>query len=319
MHLHEITVIHDGVDDLMHVIWSVRVSRNYLVQVVIHAGDIIRALHKRSFLHVVLRNEGDETTHFGESFLFCSSHEMCDSGLGSVDLGSAKLLHGDILTGNGFDYLRTGDEHIAVLLGHHDEVSQCRAIYGTAATQSRRIRKSTVTDFRKLEAINTLSRLYCRQPFPVQELADRLHLAKRARHSSVQLLLGSVIAAFGFSVFFGGTALDGLAAAVFALAIAGLQIWLPLVCRNPVVFNFLSAFAVGLLISLATRAIPALHSDKIIVGDIMLLIPGLAFTNGVKNVFVGDTISGTIRIIETALCALALAFGFVLAGWLVGV
>ena len=190
---------------------------------------------------------------------------------------------------------------------------------GTAATQSRRIRKSTVTDFRKLEAINTLSRLYCRQPFPVQELADRLHLAKRARHSSVQLLLGSVIAAFGFSVFFGGTALDGLAAAVFALAIAGLQIWLPLVCRNPVVFNFLSAFAVGLLISFVTRAIPALHSDKIIVGDIMLLIPGLAFTNGVKNVFVGDTISGTVRIIETALCALALAFGFVLAGWLVGV
>ena len=51
----------------------------------------------------------------------------------------------------------------------------------------------------------------------------------------------------------------------------------------------------------------------------IMLIPGLAFTNGVKNVFVGDTISGTVRIIETALCALALAFGFVLAGWLVGV
>lgn len=190
---------------------------------------------------------------------------------------------------------------------------------GTAATQSRRIQKSIVTDFRKLETINTLSRLYCKKPFPVQELADRLHLAKRATHSPAQILIGSMVAAFGFAIFFGGSAFDGIAAAVFALVIVGLQLGLPLVCKNQVVFNFLAAFAVGTLISLTTKWAPSLHSDKIIIGDIMLLIPGLAFTNAVKNLFVGDTISGIVRIIETALCALALAFGFALASSLVGV
>ena len=44
----------------------------------------------------------------------------------------------------------------------------------TSVTQTRRIEKSAVTDFRKLEAINAISRSYCEKPFPVQELADRL-------------------------------------------------------------------------------------------------------------------------------------------------
>ena len=46
----------------------------------------------------------------------------------------------------------------------------------TSVTQTRRIEKSAVTDFRKLEAINAISRSYCEKPFPVQELADRLHI-----------------------------------------------------------------------------------------------------------------------------------------------
>ena len=54
---------------------------------------------------------------------------MGHTGFGSMDFCATELLNGDILTGNGFYYLRTGDEHIRVLLGHHDEVGQSRAIY----------------------------------------------------------------------------------------------------------------------------------------------------------------------------------------------
>jgi uncharacterized membrane protein YjjB (DUF3815 family) len=121
------------------------------------------------------------------------------------------------------------------------------------------------------------------------------------------------------TVFFGGAGADGLAAAVFALALCLLQMYLPLICKNKVLFNFLAAFCVGSLISLACRALPALHGDKIIIGDIMLLIPGLAFTNAVKDIFIGDTISGVMRLIETILWAAALALGFALSGWLLGV
>ena len=190
---------------------------------------------------------------------------------------------------------------------------------GSAATQTRRIEKSAVTDFDKLEAINAISRSYCEHPFPVPELYDRLQLAKRCEPARWKLFAGSCLAAGALAVFFGGTALDGLAAGLFALVLCVLQIVLPPLCKNKVLFNFLSAFAVGGLICLACRLVPALHSDKVIIGDIMLLIPGLAFTNAFKDIFIGDTISGVMRLIETILWAAALALGFALAGWLLGV
>ena len=50
----------------------------------------------------------------------------------------------------------------------------------------------------------------------------------------------------------------------------------------------------------------------------MLLIPGLALTNAIRNILVGNTISGVMRLIEAVLWALGLAMGFMLAMFLVG-
>ena len=43
----------------------------------------------------------------------------------------------------------------------------------------------------------------------------------------------------------------------------------------------------------------------------MLLIPGLAFCNGLRDLIVGDTISGGLSLCNALLCALAIALGFV--------
>ena len=50
----------------------------------------------------------------------------------------------------------------------------------------------------------------------------------------------------------------------------------------------------------------------------MLLVPGIAITNSVRDIFVGDTITGTMRFIECLLSAAALAAGFMLAIYAVG-
>ena len=53
--------------------------------------------------------------------------------------------------------------------------------------------------------------------------------------------------------------------------------------------------------------------DKILIGDIMLLIPGLAMTNAIRNMLGGNTISGLIRLTESLIWAAALAGGFMTA------
>ena len=59
--------------------------------------------------------------------------------------------------------------------------------------------------------------------------------------------------------------------------------------------------------------LPQLDKDMILIGDIMLLIPGLAMTNAVRNMLVGDTISGVVRLAETLIWAGALAGGFMVS------
>ena len=82
--------------------------------------------------------------------------------------------------------------------------------------------------------------------------------------------------------------------------------------------TLLAALAVGISITLWAALIPGLHMDKIMIGDIMLLIPGMAMTNAVRDTMVGSPISGVMRLIETLLWAGALAMGFMTGFWLMG-
>lgn len=50
----------------------------------------------------------------------------------------------------------------------------------------------------------------------------------------------------------------------------------------------------------------------------MLLIPGIPMTNAVRDILVGDTISGIMRLVETLLWAGALACGFMAAIFIIG-
>ena len=55
------------------------------------------------------------------------------------------------------------------------------------------------------------------------------------------------------------------------------------------------------------RLFPALHVDKIMIGDIMLLIPGLMATNAIRDILIGDTISGVMSFYRgNASCSSAL-------------
>ena len=42
----------------------------------------------------------------------------------------------------------------------------------------------------------------------------------------------------------------------------------------------------------------------------MALIPGVGFTNAMRDLFMGDSISGVLRTIEAVLLALAIAAGY---------
>ena len=179
-----------------------------------------------------------------------------------------------------------------------------------AWTQTRRIRENGGNDFTKLEQLNDLSRHFCNHPVPAAELQREFDKININKTKPLWKLLGSILAACSFALFYGGSIPDAVAAGLGAVLIWGLQQYFRPVCMNEVTFQFAASFFTGGAICGFNLLCPFLHMDKIMIGDIMLLIPGLMSTNAIRDVLIGDTLSGIIRLIAALLLAAALALGF---------
>ena len=189
---------------------------------------------------------------------------------------------------------------------------------GNPYTQSRRVISCASTDYTRLESLNELSRSKCMGKINEEEFEASVSELKNTKVNRSKLYIGSMIAAGSFALFFGGTVSDSIAAVFYAILICFMQEKFQKFCPNTIIFNLLSAFFVGIAIC-TTAVLFNLNADKIMIGDIMLMIPGIAFTNSIRNLLVGDTITGVMRLVETIIWALALALGFVLSMMITGV
>ena len=55
--------------------------------------------------------------------------------------------------------------------------------------------------------------------------------------------------------------------------------------------------------------VKAMPGVRIIIGTLMILTPGIAFTMGIRDFVQGDYLSGTIRMIDALLIAASIAIG----------
>ena len=189
---------------------------------------------------------------------------------------------------------------------------------GRCLTQTRRIRER-VTDLGKVAKANALSRKICASPCDLETLrAEVRRIWETPKIPTwVNLLMYAVISA-ALSVFFGGGWLDGLAA-----ALSGTVLFITLQASASLKLNSiiqtmacsaLTALAVLLLVRLGIGRQP----DKIMIGNIMLVIPGIQFTTALRDMINGDTISGLLNMSEAVLKAISVAMGFAMVLIIVG-
>ena len=82
--------------------------------------------------------------------------------------------------------------------------------------------------------------------------------------------------------------------------------------------RFLGSLLTAVLAFLCQRFALISTADYVVIGNIMLLIPGVGLTNAIRDLFVGDSITGVLRAIEAVLLALAIAAGYIVATYLFG-
>ncbi|WP_165060414.1 threonine/serine exporter ThrE family protein [Adlercreutzia sp. ZJ154] len=186
-------------------------------------------------------------------------------------------------------------------------------------TQTRRIENAGETDFAKLEKLTNLCIESYQKPIPPDELKRRFEEIRSIAFPKSFLFVGGVIASASFAVFFGGSILDGVVTAAFAVLMCLMIVYLKPITPNTIAFNFMSCAITGLCIGAASLFVPNMSVDMVIIGVIMLLIPGVAMTNATRDMISGDTISGVMRFVETILWAASIALGFMASLWIMGV
>ncbi len=120
-----------------------------------------------------------------------------------------------------------------------------------------------------------------------------------------------MLATGAFCIYFGGNITDALFS-----GIAGIIITYIPYNRNS--FNIFSKTLIESTLSGIISFIPSLigintHPDKIMIGTIMLLIPGMSIGSAMKDLMSGNLIAGILQLTEAIITALAITIGFAIA------
>lgn len=167
-------------------------------------------------------------------------------------------------------------------------------------------------DMDTLERYSNLSRKICQEvPDPKIAAAWTEETRKSCKNYSLPLfLLGNMIAAGGFSVFYGATIADALVSVVCGLVVGLLTYFTGKLHIN----NFFATMVTSFFMAMTAYSFASLgiNADATIIGALMMLVPGLLFTNAMRDIIFGDTNSGINRIVQVILtaCAIGLGTGF---------
>ncbi|MBO1263655.1 threonine/serine exporter family protein [Proteiniclasticum sp. SCR006] len=173
-----------------------------------------------------------------------------------------------------------------------------------------RVSKSTV-DLEKVALVNSLSRELMVHPLPLDELEIKLkEISDKEPYSIRFQLLMAALCGFSFTVLFGGSLVDASIALFIGISVRLLQLVTREIKLNAIFINIIGGALVAILVTIFTKLIPfETDQDTIIIGSIMLLVPGIAFTNGIRDTLMGDYLSGVSKGMEAFLIAVGIAIG----------
>lgn len=197
-------------------------------------------------------------------------------------------------------------------------VATIKAPDGTHYTQSVRVNSGGSTDLGRLEDINALIRYICTNTPDIDKLSDIINNPKKTKPKKLLKCIGYMLAAGGFAEFFGGDMFDGAAAAVIAIAVYFMDYHFKLRNINNVIYTFIASLVSGIIALLFTHFGFGHNVDKVMIGVIMLLIPGLLLVNSIKEMFNRDVVTGLYRFVEAVFVAVAIAGGFAVSVLLLG-
>ena len=136
-------------------------------------------------------------------------------------------------------------------------------------------------------------------------------------------ILASGIGSAAFCYLFGGSLRDSGAAFLAGFLLYVFMLLGPAPRMSRIVSNILGGALVTVVCLICRNLGIGEHLNPMIIGSIIPLVPGVPFTNGIRDIADGDYISGSVRLLDASLVFLCIAIGvgltFTVAGRMGGI
>ncbi|MBD8070094.1 threonine/serine exporter family protein [Bacillus sp. PS06] len=236
----------------------------------------------------------------------------------SHDVMEVCVLAGKIMLQSGGETYRVEDTmtRIAAAYGYHHSHSFVTptgiifSIDGEHSTKLIRVSDRT-TDLKKVTIVNGISRRISSGSLEVkaayQELKE-VEAAKLVYHTSIQIV-AAAIASGCFLIMFQGQWNDFIPAMITGGIGFSSLLYLHHLVKLKFFAEFMSSALIGVIAILFVRLGIGIDLDKIIIGSVMPLVPGLLITNAVRDLIAGHLVSGISKGAEAFLTAFAIGAG----------
>jgi uncharacterized membrane protein YjjP (DUF1212 family) len=180
---------------------------------------------------------------------------------------------------------------------------------GKPITKIKRVSGRTI-NLDRVEQVNALCRYICsKRPNFTEIQAALSRIKERPILSFPKQTIAYAVIAAAFTLFFGGSFSDAVVAIFCGAAIRLTTQFLERFRVNSFFVNIAASFMAAVIALTAANFNFSLSYDKIIIGSLMNLVPGIAITNFMRDIIAGDMIAGILRLTESVLVATAIAIG----------
>lgn len=182
-------------------------------------------------------------------------------------------------------------------------------------TGTRQISVPSVSNhLEKLNRFNQLSRRVCAERPAPKKLAELLAEAENVKKTPLPLIiLGHLCSMTSLCAIYGGSLLDIIAVDINTVILYFLGEFFDARNINRIVVNSLCAWAAGTLALLFVRFGLGDNYFIIIITNSMMMIPGIALTNAVRNILCGNEMNGILEFLKAVLESVAIVVGLIIS------
>ncbi len=226
-------------------------------------------------------------------------------------------LAGHILLENGAEIARV-EETMERIARHYGVESQnffvlSNGIFTTGQTGYAKVEFIPFkgSQLERVAAVNQISRDIEAGRYTVEQARERLLAIRASKPKPAwEQILGSAVGSAGFCMIFGGGLLDAAAAFVVGMLLWAFVVFPGARMSKPIA-NIVGSALATLLCIVFERIGFGVSLGNMIVGSLIPLIPGVAFTNGIRDIADEDYIAGATRLLDAIMVFFCIAAGVV--------